>query len=763
MKIVQKNNFDEKRVYEYAKSLKVTDFAARLLLSRGFDIKSAEKYMYGTLNDLTDPFAYSGMRLAVDIVRKCIDSGKKIVFYGDYDCDGIGAVSILTRAFSAKDICCDYYVPVRSDEGYGLHCEAIKKIKTEKKADLIVTVDCGITSVREVEYCKQLGMEIIVTDHHRPGEILPDCIVVDPCLDETLTPLCGAGVALYLVRGLFGDDEGKNYLDICALSTVADIVPLVDDNRIIVKYGIELIRMGLGKVGIKALLQASEIPQKALSTVDIGFKIGPRLNSAGRLSTAENAIRILITDDPTEAMLIARELSMQNGDRQTIEKQIVESAMKKLQSYDFGKYKIIILYDESWDEGVNGIAAAKLTEYFNLPTILLTKGQDGRLKGSARSIAGVNIHEAISTQKEKLYSFGGHAMAAGISLFEKNLASFINGINSEISKKPIEIFERVFYYDLPFSMFDVTPNIVKTLRYFEPFGYGNPTPVFWDPAPSVKFSRLKGRHLKGKTKIGDVISFGNGYACDEFNTALGKSALYTIDKNFFNGSEYDQIKIKKLFFDRFKLKKVNQIERFCAFSVNISVADIPGKQTARSMTDPRLDVFFDKESFDEFCENNEEYVRIFGETEFFIQGKIAVLLPDANFPFSYYNSITIHGKTTDSVREYFSALGASFSDNSCDSFLPRFSIEEMRKTYVDIVQHFRIDYVKRYFTTNDIFEVLKKNGYLYDEERFVLYFFILLDLKLLKWENGAILLGKGEKVDLNASSLYRFVNGNIAY
>lgn len=758
MKIAQRTVIDENRAKELAKSLDVNLFTAKLLLCRGQDENTAQKYLFGKLSDLTDPYAYRGMGEAVELIRSHLNKKSKIVVYGDYDCDGIGATAILTRAFADHGYLIDHYVPVRADEGYGLNCDAIRKIRSEKNADLIITVDCGIASAQEVDLCKKLGMDVIVTDHHRPGDDLPDCILVDPCLDPDLTQLCGAGVAYYLVRAMFGEEDAKMYLDICALSTIADIVPLVDDNRILVKYGLELIRMGYAKVGIKALIESAGILQRYVSSGDVSFKIAPRINASGRLATAENAIKALTTDDPTEARLIAQELSLQNDERKQIESAIVDDAMEKMKNYDLGKYKIIVLCDEKWEAGVNGIAAAKLTEYFHLPTILLTKTSDGTLKGSARSIPGVNIYDAIVSQRGLLTSFGGHPMAAGLILPENRLSEFREGINREICKKTDDLFEKVFYYDIEFSMYDVSSNIVKILKYFEPFGFGNNTPVFYDPSPSVKFNELKGKHLKGKTTIGDVVAFSYGPMGKAYNKAEKKSLLYTVDKNIFNGYVSDQLRVKGLFMDRFEVDQEELLIRFYDFSVQI------GKKKAESVMQknsekPAVYVFFAKDLFDEFVRKNPDVATTYAITDTFLPGRVAVLSPDPDFPFAYYSKIIVHGKMPNTVEKYFLQYNASFCNEDVILKTPEIDVKEMRNTYVEIVKNFKGNDFRKFFTLQEIYDFLQKRGYIYPFDRFALHFYILLDVKLLKWENGAILLSEGKKVDLSTSSLYAYAYG----
>lgn len=752
-------NITEEEAKNFAKATGTNELCAKLLLARGFDLAEAESFLYDTLNDLASPYSYSGVKESVMIIKEAIADGKKIFFYGDYDCDGIGAIAILTRAFADKGIKTEFYIPVRADEGYGVNSDAIKKLK-ELGAELIITVDCGITSVKEVALAKELGIDIIVTDHHKIGENLPDTVIIDPCFDPHLTQLCGAGVALYLVRALFGDEYARQYLDICALSSIADVVPLIKDNRIIVKYGLELIRCGVTKIGIKTLINKSGVSIRQITSYDVGFKIAPRINAAGRLNTAHKSVRLLVTDDETEAIFIADELNIQNSQRQDLCARIIEDAMRMLKEYDFARYKIIVLYDPEWQEGVNGIAAARITEFFHMPTILFTKNSEGLLKGSARSVSDVNIYDLLCTAKDLLIAFGGHAMAAGVTISSDRLDAFRNKLNDELLKSGTDISERVITYDALLPIDELNDTVMKIMKFFEPFGYKNPMPLFYDMKPRTEFSVIKGKHLKGGSTFGDIVYFNKSTILPAYKTANNKGMLYSIEKNYFNGKESNQIKIKKLFFDDFHVDKELLMERFIEFCCAIKDKERVNKNKI-SFAGTTLHIFFDNDNYELFCSDNPDIKQVYATVDEFDRTDTAVLSPDANFPFEYYTNIKIYNKLSKTAQEYFRDLNAEFVKDTI-IFLPAFSVEEMRFTYKKLRELSFDPFRKSYFSARDVYSDLLKKGYNLIVEKFVLYFFILDELKLLKIRNGDIMFFDTDKVNLSDSDIIGYADGNRA-
>ncbi len=739
-----------------AKELNVSKELATIMYNRRIDtVEKANAYLFNGYEELSSPFVYSGMKEAVDIINKHIKEKSRIVIYGDYDCDGVSSVSILVRAFRDIGIDAKYYIPIRQDEGYGLNNDALFKIKQEIDPQLLITVDCGITAVEEIEYAQELGMEVVVTDHHTLGENLPNCTVIDPCIDKGTTPLCGAGVAFFLVRALLGDKIAKKYVDICSLATVADIVPLLDDNRIIVKTGLEEIKNGNTKIGIDVLIKYSGIDRKNLTSYDIGFKLAPRLNASGRLNVAHSSAQLLLTDDITEARFIVEELSIKNTERQEIGKRIFDEAMEELVGYDFISNGIIVLRNKEWNEGVIGIAAARITEYFNMPTILLTETADGMLKGSARSIHGINIVELIGSQKSRLFGYGGHAMAAGLSLDKSQYEYFFNGIIEECKKIDKNTYDRKISYEMELSINNLTSRFYKEIELLEPYGFRNPKPTFLDKSPDFKLSRIKvTSHAKGKIKGAEIVGFGKWNKYVAFCSAMDRSVTYSIGYNVFNGQKSNQITIKELFAENIFVAKDTLLVRIMDFSHNISGVNILRKGFNEN---PTLDVFFDMDSYEKFVSINREVYKVYAEVDNFCFCDTAVLSPSVNFPFGYYGKIIVHGKITETMKRFFDILSAEYCEEKFDFYdiLRDLSIDDMRRTYKELRS---FDGIK-FSVAEEIFYALCRKGYEMKYHEFLTYFSILADVGLIKFVNNDILRVNNIRTDITKSPIYRYIYG----
>ncbi|MBO4948104.1 MAG: single-stranded-DNA-specific exonuclease RecJ, partial [Peptococcaceae bacterium] len=428
----------------------ISAILASLLINRGYeDPQEVREFLNPSLNQLSSPFEMVNMGAAVERILEAVEQKEKIVVYGDYDVDGICASVMLYQGLKTLHADVEYYVPDRMEEGYGVNTPALRGIY-EAGARLLVTVDCGISSWQEVAEAKSWGMDVIVTDHHQLPEILPDCIIVNPVLSndekDKWRYLCGTGVAFKVVQGLFARYYGEEgfstrmmpFLDIAALATVADIVPLKGDNRILVKFGLE--EMALGKrPGLAALWEVSQSRQGGKShkecseqkqesnivpdTVSVGYGLAPRLNACGRIGDVRLGLRLLVTEDPNEAMEIAQMLDAENRNRQNIERQIYEEAVAMVEKQGIRQQDGLIVVGEDWHPGVIGIVASRLVEQYYTPTIVLTKA-NGLYKGSGRSIEGFHLQQALSQCSDILENCGGHSQAAGLGVAPEHLHEF---------------------------------------------------------------------------------------------------------------------------------------------------------------------------------------------------------------------------------------------------------------------------------------------------------------------------------------------------
>lgn len=448
-----------------------------LLIQRGVQsAEEAKRFLHPTVDQLRDPMLLHDMDRAVQRIRAAIAAGERICVYGDYDVDGVSASALLSdylRSHGAPDT--EVYLPSRHTEGYGLNENAVREIAG--RCSLMITVDCGITAVDMVALAKSLGLDCVVTDHHEPGEVLPDCPVVDPLLGDYPFPyLCGAGVAFKLVHALGGLIGAMLYVDIAALATVADVVPLKDENRVLVSIGLDRINRH-PRTGVRALIESSGMAGKPVSSTDIAFRIAPRLNASGRLGSARQAYELLMCEDPARAEALAAELEEENRARKAIEDRIQKEAEAALESFDFLKHRAIVLSGKDWNSGVIGLTASRLVEKYHYPTILLAEKEPGLLTGSCRSIPGVDIHAALAAVEKHLVRYGGHKQAAGLTIRESELPAMIDALDAYLANVPRNVYIPLVEYDTEIEFDQLTESFVRSLDALQPTGFGNPAPV----------------------------------------------------------------------------------------------------------------------------------------------------------------------------------------------------------------------------------------------------------------------------------------------
>ncbi|WP_300379581.1 single-stranded-DNA-specific exonuclease RecJ [Clostridium sp.] len=465
----------------------------RLLANREIDtLKEAKQFLYGDVEELYDPYLMKDIDKGISIIKDAVENNKKIIIYGDYDCDGVISTTILYKAFKTIGANFDYHVPHREEEGYGMHSGRVKKLK-EEGCEVIITCDNGISAFEEIELAKELGMKVVVTDHHdipkrenEEGQLIPMLpkgdAIINPKRDDCNYPfkkLCGGGIALKFSQGLyeaFGIDKNKflDLIEFASIATVCDVVDLVDENRIIVKKGLELLNKTKNK-GLKELYRLTGLEGKKIEEYHLGFVIGPCVNATGRLETAALSVELLITEDEYKAKDLAKQLYELNIKRQDLTKESAERVMKVVEN-KYKDDKVIIVYDEEIHESIAGIVAGRVKERYHKPAIVITKGKE-MPKASARSIEGYNITEELSKCSEYLYKFGGHPMAAGLSLLEENINPLREKINS-ICKLTEEDLLPVVRIDSKMHINFLNEDIINILEGLKPFGKGNPSPLF---------------------------------------------------------------------------------------------------------------------------------------------------------------------------------------------------------------------------------------------------------------------------------------------
>lgn len=519
-----------------SRDLRISEITAKILLNRGIeDLTSAEAFLKPALRWLSSPFLLHQMEIASEILSEHIIQGEKIAIYGDYDVDGITGTAILFSFLKQLGAKVFYYIPERLTEGYGLNIPAISRLKSQG-ISLIVTVDCGITNYSEILHAKSEGLKIIVTDHHEvPGLYPPADAVVNPKGEKNSFPfkeLSGAGVAFYLAiatrRTLLnkcfikdGEINLREYLDLVALGTICDIVPLVNENRIFAKIGLELLSKS-SRPGIIALKEVSGVTD-SVSCGEVAFRLGPRINAGSRLSEVDIGIKLLLEKEMGNAKLLASRLNVLNEKRQAIEDKIFSDAIEMIESNpEFMHKKSIVLYNNDWHPGVIGIVASRLVERYYRPTILISLNGD-KGKGSGRSIAGLDLVRCLNDCRDYLISCGGHKYAAGITISKENIPlfseKFEESVCSVIKEKDLQPELKV---DVKVNISDITEELCRELELLEPFGMGNPEPNLLLNNARIIDRRIAGdKHLMLKLTDGerliDAVGFGMGDAID-YNT-----------------------------------------------------------------------------------------------------------------------------------------------------------------------------------------------------------------------------------------------------
>jgi single-stranded-DNA-specific exonuclease len=550
---------------------KLTGFSiplAQTMINRG--IKTAgqlDSFLNPRLTMLADPFDLPGMAKAVRRIADAVQSGERIFIHGDYDADGVTATAIVMDALKKLGSEPRYHIPARAF-GYGLGSEGIKKAK-ESKASLIITVDCGITSFEAVSAANSIGIDVIVTDHHEPVRdttsanpagrfVLPDAFtVVNPKLEQGPSPsadLSGAGVAFKLAQALLGNslDNVLELIDLAALGTAADVVPVVGDNRIILKEGLKLIQSGV-RPGIKALKEVAGIKPGSMRATALHFMLIPRINAAGRIADANDVVKLLLTDSDDEAMRLAEWLNGLNVRRQEIGESVFSEAMDMLQASGRGPEGTgaIVVCKEGWHRGVLGIVAAKMTEAFYRPSFILSV-EAGVARGSARSIPSFDIYHGLSRCNELLRTFGGHKQAAGLSLSSGDIDSFRDMISRLVLETVAEDdMVPVLRIDAPLKLSDVTADFVREITCLEPFGYGNEEPVFGAKRLEIVQSRIVGNnhlkmYLKQNGKGIDSIGFDLGGMLDEVGPGAMVDAAFVPMMNEWDGGRNLQLNLKSV-------------------------------------------------------------------------------------------------------------------------------------------------------------------------------------------------------------------------
>ena len=750
-----------------SKKINISPEISQILNNRGIENeKDAEIFMNPSLEYLRDPFLMKDMKKSTERIKKAIENKERIYIYGDYDVDGVSSTSILYLYFKSIGFPVKYYIPNRLEEGYGINEDAIKKIHDDG-CDLIITVDCGITSVKEVELANELGIDVIITDHHECQSEIPDAYaIVNPKQEDCNYPfdmLCGCGVAFKMIQALTDEEEFKtsmfDYLEIVTLATICDIVPLIDENRIIVKNGLKLMKEGKN-LGLRELIKVCGIETNKIGSSHIGFSIGPRINASGRLGYSYLGVQLFTTDNEDEAKEIANILEGKNIERQMIEGKMYKEAEEILSSDErFKDDKVLVIAKEGWQHGIIGIVSSKLTEKYYKPTILLTI-EDGEATGSARSIKGFSIFDALVSCKDLMNKFGGHEQAAGLALDAKNIDELRLRINEiadyNLSKE--DLIENIkVEYELKED--SATLDLVDNLHKLEPFGLSNPSPRFImrDLLLTNIFKMGKNKqHLKiivENKKSYECVGFNMAYLADNFQLGDKVDILFQVDENNYNNERKVQFLLKDIRLSHPKsaatnnlsiklFEKISPSNKDSLYFVNTSeedlVIDIDGDKNInifdyieedtlvitntlngfyRALSDISLTDVEYEINFNYINEKNNKVQLIFSPNidKIDLKRYNRVILYDYLYNKEEYSYLNKNILNSDNIIKYYGEEDKIYLKNIVDNIVP--SREEFINIYKQMLMskelHLNLDEIKRVFKilplkTFTIFKVFKE-------------------------------------------------------
>lgn len=545
---------EQEKINKISIQYHINKLLASILVNRNIEEDKIEAFLNPTRKSFHDPFLMPDMKKAVDRILKAMQNKEKIIIYGDYDVDGITSITVLKSFLEDRGVHVDSYIPNRLEEGYGLNKPAIEKI-AENKYQLMITVDCGISGIEEIEYANSLGIETIVTDHHEVGDSLPNAIaIVDakrkdneyPCRD-----LAGVGVVFKLIQAIgiklgLEEKEYLKYLDIVCIGTISDIVPLVDENRAIAKLGLLLVRQ-TKNLGLQSLLISSGY--KNIDSTTISFGVAPRINACGRMGHADEALNLFLSKDIYEVNELTKKLNEYNKIRQETEKNIYEDAVNQIEQNKLNEKNAIIVSGENWHHGVIGIVSSKITDLYFKPSILLCN--EGEFsKGSGRSIPGFDLHQALMQCQDTIDRFGGHAMAIGITIKTDKFQEFAEEFENVAKEAKIDEIIPIINIDAKIELNEINKEMVESLKLLEPYGEGNKMPIF--AFRNLKINSIRalseGKHIKltlrDNNNIINAIGFNLGKIAEDYRIGDKIDVVGTLEINSFNGVDSLQINIK---------------------------------------------------------------------------------------------------------------------------------------------------------------------------------------------------------------------------
>jgi single-stranded-DNA-specific exonuclease len=541
-------------------ALSIPPAIARVLVNRKvLTPGEARAFLHGGLDGLHDPYLMKGMDRAVERIRTAIDRGEKILIFGDYDVDGVLSTVMLMKALTTLGAKAEYFIPERLTDGYGIKDDHVR-IPVERGASLVISVDCGIKAVEFTALARERGVDVIVTDHHRPGEVLPEAVaVLDPVLDDSGYPdrgLAGVGVTFKLIQALLrraGKDTGlPHYMKLVSIGTVADVAELKGENRLFVKHGLEGLR-NVANAGLRSLIDACGLSSRKISEGDLGFRIGPRINAAGRMGQTDLAVRLFFSEDAAETAALVQKLDELNAQRQRTEERIFAEACERVESRGLDrKYKCLVLGSSDWHRGVIGIVASKLKDRFHRPVVLFNY-DNGKAHGSGRSISEVPLIDLLEDCRHLFLSYGGHKLAVGCTLPTERMAAFKETLNPLADARISEdALTRKIKIDGPLGFAEIDDAFLETFGLLVPFGVGNPKPLFVADEVEVvgEPQVLQGKHLKFLARQGGRVFEALGWDKSDWRHVIHRggrvSLAFSLGRSEFMGETRTNLVIEDL-------------------------------------------------------------------------------------------------------------------------------------------------------------------------------------------------------------------------
>jgi len=524
---------------------------AQILINRNIsETQDVQQFLFGTLENLHDPFLMKGMREATDRIKKAISNGERILIFGDYDVDGILSVVVLTKALQSLGAEVEYFIPDRLKQGYGMKEKYVDYVLV-RESSLVISVDCGIKAVDFVSRAKEHGVDVIITDHHQPGPFLPDAVaVLNPVLESSEYPdgtLAGVGVVFKLIQALL-ESEGKisqlpHYLKLISIGTIADVAALKGENRLFVKFGLKQLE-DVNNIGLKSLIEACGLLGKRITVGDIGFRLAPRINAAGRLGLTDLAVQLFFSETVGESEEAVRQLDKLNVERQKIEGKIFQQSMRLIEEKKLHeKYKLLILGCEEWHKGVIGIVASKLKDAFHQPIILFSY-RDGKASGSGRSIKEFSLIDCLDENNHFLLTYGGHILAIGCELMRDRMDEFRKAVSAFADSKLTEDdLKKKIHIDAKLNFNKIGVRFLDNLQLLSPFGVGNPKPIFLTEMAEVvaQPKTINGKHskfiLKQNGKMFEALGWGRGDWADQAQRGDLVNLVYSLQFSHYLGEE----------------------------------------------------------------------------------------------------------------------------------------------------------------------------------------------------------------------------------